>query len=99
MNTTAQNIELAIEAITARVAGVATYQTVGFEAGRKYVRLFLETNGTGSRSVFYFIDTTTGNILGAKGWKGPNRKTIIGNVNEDNFGWPDRLFHGAWGVY
>lgn len=99
MNTTAQNIAAAIETITERVAGVATYQHVGHETGRKYVRLFLETKSTGSRSVFYFIDTTTGNILGAKGWKGPNRKMIIGNVNEDNFGWPERMFHGGWGVY
>jgi hypothetical protein len=48
------------------------------EYGRKYARVFVERTG-GSRSVYCFVDRTTGDVLKAASWKAP-AKHARGNI-------------------
>ncbi len=56
------------------------------EMGRRYVRIVktLYRDPT-NRSVFCFVDTTTGNVLKAAGWKAP-AKHARGNIYADDNG-------------
>lgn len=47
-------------------------QTHGFEAGRRFHRIWKESYG--QRSVSFFIDPATGGIFKAAGWKSPAAK-------------------------
>lgn len=53
---------------------------VGFEMGKRYVRVF--TNNGTQRSVHSFVDMTNGNILKGS-WKAPVKNGVRGNINED----------------
>jgi hypothetical protein len=53
--------------------------TTVFEAGPRYIRVVREEGPT-SRSVYCFIDRTTGDVLKAGGWKSPAKNPIRGNI-------------------
>ncbi len=56
-----------------------------FMKGRKYWRVVREEGGSASKSAYAFLDTTTGDVLKAAGWKAPARHAR-GNVFDSDFG-------------
>jgi hypothetical protein len=52
--------------------------------GKKYVRITRQTNDS-DKSVYCFVEKTTGNILKPAGWKGP-AKHARGNIYTDDLG-------------
>lgn len=67
----ATNTELAQTAV-ATLADIFPGTTYGFDAGRRYHRIWKENYG--QRSVDFFIEPSTGAILKAAGWKKPADK-------------------------
>lgn len=47
------------------------YKPLEAEAGSKFVRVV--SSGSGSRSVWCFVEKSTGDILKAEGWKKPSK--------------------------
>jgi hypothetical protein len=47
------------------------YAPLTAEAGNKFVRVV--SSGTGSRSVWCFVEKATGDVLKAEGWKKPSK--------------------------
>ena len=54
--------------------------SLGFECGKKYIRLYRGIDGAVSRSVVYFIDGDTGEIWYPASWKSPVKNFPRGNV-------------------
>lgn len=55
---------------------------LSFEPGKKYIRVVEERPG--QRSVFCFLEASTGAILKAAGWKAP-AKGIRGYITDPNY--------------
>jgi len=53
------------------------------KGGKKYLRV-VESEGEHHRSVFCFIELSTGNILKASGWTTP-AKGVRGNIADTNY--------------
>lgn len=56
---------------------------LSLDPGRKYIRV-VKSRGADDRSVFCFIDASTGAIYKAAGWKAP-AKGIRGYITDPNF--------------
>ena len=70
-----------------------TPPTITLDRGPKYWRIV--KNEGSSRSVHTFVDMENGDILKAKGWKGPERTNPRGNVRDPDFGMRGVTQHGA----
>lgn len=75
--------------VAARQAVISAYYEANFEhvsaailsveLGRRYAKI-VSTSGA-SRSAWGFVDMTTGDILKAASWKGPEKNFARGNVH------------------
>lgn len=54
-----------------------------YERGQRYIRVV--RSDYGARSVHCFVDTTTGDVLKAAGWRAP-AKGVRGNIFDDKNG-------------
>lgn len=70
--------------------------TITYEVGPKNIRVIkndVDKDGKiYGRSVYCFIERSTGNILKDAGWKGPVKNGVRGNINKpgmslENMGW------------
>ncbi len=65
--------------------------TVRFELGPRYIRIYKEETGA-RRSVYCFIDRTNGDILKGS-WKAPVKNGVRGNIFASD--WKDKIdWHG-----
>lgn len=67
-----------------RFSRAAFNTTLSTEFGRRYVRV-VKSDDYGSRSAYCFVDTQTGNVLKADGWKRPT-KHARGNIYGEDGG-------------
>jgi hypothetical protein len=70
-------------------------QTIGYEKGRKYVRVTQSRRNSSGLSVYCFLDFQ-GNIWKAAGWKAPALNQIRGHI-DDPLIWKDGTI-GLYGV-
>jgi predicted hydrocarbon binding protein len=56
--------------------------TVSFEIGKRYARVFKVDGYHNGRSAYCFIDMTNGNILKAAGWKAPAPNGVRGHISK-----------------
>lgn len=61
--------------LNAKIPGY--FSGVSVELGKKFARFVI--NGNSTRSVLFFVEIETGNILKAAGWKAP-AKGVRGNI-------------------
>jgi hypothetical protein len=62
--------------------------------GKRYLRI-VSGDGFSSRYVYCFIDTTTGAICKAGGWKAPAKNPVRGSIFADDFGASCVNWHGT----
>ncbi len=62
--------------------------------GKRYLRI-VSSDDHGSRYVYCFVDTTTGAICKAGGWKAPARNPVRGSIFADDFGASCVNWHGT----
>ena len=63
---------------------ILTVPKLSLERGKRYVRI-VRSEGTNSRSVHAFVDTTNGDVLKPASWKAP-AKHARGNIFDESKG-------------
>ena len=48
-------------------------KVLGFDVGRRYIRVYIQTVGQSDKSCHCFVDTTNGDVLKPDSWKKPAR--------------------------
>jgi hypothetical protein len=73
--------QAAVDAYMAKHAPKNARKVIGFDVGRRYVRVHISSVGLEGKSAHCFVDMKSGDILKPDSWKGPARG-IRGNIFE-----------------